>query len=33
MQDFEMLKKIINANPGVQSELRLSDEEISYLQT
>jgi len=31
MKEFPLIKQIINSNPQIQKELKLSDEEISYL--
>ncbi|MCK5624360.1 replication factor C large subunit [Candidatus Pacearchaeota archaeon] len=32
MKDFNMIKIIINSNPQIKKELRLSEEEVSYLE-
>ena len=32
MQEFPIIKQIINSNPNIQKELKLNEEEIEYLQ-
>jgi len=32
LKEFPLIKQIINSNPQIQKELKLSDEEISYLE-
>jgi len=32
MKEFSLIKKILISNPKIQKELRLSDEEVSYLE-
>ena len=33
MKEFDLIRKVINSNPQIQKELRLSEEEVSYLGT